>query len=91
MKVPNADSIFVILRAIYEQPQMQIAQLTLKQLNAERAHYHSKTELLHTVYWLEWKDYLRRSQVDSQKIYYELTGKGREMYQLLQESSVAED
>ncbi|WP_167630340.1 DUF3116 family protein [Listeria valentina] len=91
MKVPNADSIFVILRATYKQPQTQITQLTLRQLNAKRVHYHSKTELLHTVYWLEWKDYLRRKQVDSQEIYYELTEKGREMYQLLQESNVAED
>ncbi|MHC5252161.1 DUF3116 family protein [Listeria kieliensis] len=91
MKVLNADSIFVILRAAYYHPQTQITQLTLKQLNEKRVHYHSKTELLHTVYWLEWKEYLKRGEVASQKPYYELTEKGEEMYQLLQESDVADD
>ncbi|MEN2666762.1 DUF3116 family protein [Listeria aquatica] len=91
MKVPNADSIFVILRAAYYHPKTQITQLTLKQLNEKRVRYHSKTELLHTVYWLEWKAYLKRGEVASQKPYYELTEKGEEMYQLLQESGGTED
>lgn len=79
-----------MLRAVHN-PHNRLTNLTLEHLDEKRVHHHSKTDLLHTLYWLEWKSYIKRGEVDGKKTFYRLTQKGEEMYRILRASNEVEE